>query len=207
MMLIAPVGLDAPQSRGFIAGQHGGIDYAVPVGTPIAASADGTVIYRADEPDGYGNTLTVDHGGPQTRYAHLTEFFVGQGDRVTAGQIIGLTGGVAGAPGAGNSTGPHLHYEYRTDPSTPVDPAPLLSGQPSPERKTKESNVTVYGTKDGKWYLGSAYGIAECDPGVAYVHALGGCPVVRDLEPLSLVGICVTLAQVAKAAEFWLSKV
>lgn len=76
---------------------------------------------------------------------------------------------------------------------------------PGPQKEN--SNVVVYGTKDGKWYLGSAYGIAECDGGTAWVHAAGGCPVVKDLDTLSLVGICVTLAKARKAADFWLAKV
>lgn len=130
---IFPVG-NVPQARGFSPGtsdtpKHDGIDFSVSVGTPVHAAADGTVIYEADEPEGYGNTITLSHAnGWQTRYAHLSQFMVLNGTPVKVGDVIGLSGGAKGAVGAGNSTGPHLHFEIRTDPNTPVDPMPYLAG-------------------------------------------------------------------------------
>lgn len=122
-----PVG-NVAQARGFIPGVHYGIDFSVPVGTPVHAAGMGTVSYEANEPGGYGNVITLDHaGGFQTRYAHLSQFKVAKGDSVPAGAVIGLSGGAAGAEGAGNSTGPHLHFEIRINGS-PVDPKPYLAG-------------------------------------------------------------------------------
>lgn len=92
--------------------RHGGIDIAVPVGTPVKAAAAGTVIEAGTLP-GFGNVVVIDHGGGTiTRYAHLSKISARQG-AVAQGQLIGLSGGARGAAGSGNSTGPHLHYEVR----------------------------------------------------------------------------------------------
>lgn len=100
---------------------HGGIDIAVPVGTNVSAAAAGTIIESGTLP-GYGNVVIIDHGrGTTTRYAHLSKLLAGKGDSVGAGDVIGLSGGARGAPGAGNSRGPHLHYEVRRN-GRPVDP-------------------------------------------------------------------------------------
>lgn len=93
--------------------RHGGIDIAVDPGTPVKAAAAGTVITSGTLP-GYGNVVIVDHGGGTiTRYAHLSQRLAKKGDAVAQGQVIGASGGAKGAPGSGNSTGPHLHYEVR----------------------------------------------------------------------------------------------
>lgn len=101
--------------------KHAGIDIAVPVGTPVSAAAGGTVIETGTLP-GYGNVIIIDHGrGMTTRYAHLSKISVTKGQAVDAGEQIGLSGGAKGAPGAGNSQGPHLHYEARKG-GKPVNP-------------------------------------------------------------------------------------
>ncbi len=111
--------------------KHAGLDLAVPVGTQVNAAAAGTVITAGVLP-GYGNVVIIDHGrGTTTRYAHLSKFLVGKGDTVGQGDAIALSGGAKGAPGSGNSGGPHVHYEVRrggkaVNPakgSFPVDPA------------------------------------------------------------------------------------
>ena len=103
--------------------RHGGVDFAVPVGTPVRAPAAGTIASAGARGD-YGNLITIDFGGgTEARLAHLSRFAVAPGDIVEAGQVIGYSGGARGAPGAGNSTGPHLHYEVRQQGRTvnPLD--------------------------------------------------------------------------------------
>ncbi|MFH7243256.1 MAG: M23 family metallopeptidase [Spirulina sp.] len=83
---------------------HEGIDFAGPVGQPILATADGTVV-KADYDRGYGNHVTIDHGYQyETLYAHLSRMTVTMGDQVQRGDIIGYLGNT------GRSSGPHLHY-------------------------------------------------------------------------------------------------
>ncbi|ALJ14271.1 M23 family metallopeptidase [Sphingopyxis macrogoltabida] len=100
---------------------HAGIDIAVPVGTPVKAPADGVVIEAGTLP-GYGNVVYIDHGrGTISRLAHLSKIGVSKGDVVSQGNVVGLSGGARGAPGAGNSRGPHVHQEVRVN-GRPVDP-------------------------------------------------------------------------------------
>ncbi|WP_243406195.1 M23 family metallopeptidase [Sphingosinicella sp. YJ22] len=106
------------------AAMHGGIDMAGPIGTPIYATADGTVATAAWNSGGYGNLVELGHGaGIATRYGHLSRIMVRDGERVRRGQVIGLMGST------GRSTGSHLHYEVRID-GRAVNPLPFLqSGQ------------------------------------------------------------------------------
>ena len=86
---------------------HKGIDFAVPVGTPVMAAGTGTV-KLAGHMGGYGNYLRIDMGnGYGTAYGHLSRFAPGihVGSRVRQGQIVAYSGNT------GLSTGPHLHYE------------------------------------------------------------------------------------------------
>lgn len=84
---------------------HRGIDVANHTGTPIIAAADGRVT-RVGRNGGMGKTVVIDHGyGFVTRYAHLSDYKVKRGQRVSRGEVIGLMGST------GYSTGPHLHYE------------------------------------------------------------------------------------------------
>ncbi len=107
-----------PFRRG--AAMHAGIDLAGPVGTPIHATADGTVIRAGWNSGGYGNLIEIDHGrGIVTRYGHLSKINVNPGDRVNRGAVIGRMGST------GRSTGSHLHYEVRIDDS-PVNPIPFM---------------------------------------------------------------------------------
>jgi len=99
---------------------HEGIDMAGPVGTPIHATGDGYVSHtRYDfSTQGYGNVVDIEHGyGYKTRYAHLSEIRVKQGDVVQRGQLIALMGST------GKSTGSHLHYEvrYKGQPVNPIN--------------------------------------------------------------------------------------
>jgi murein DD-endopeptidase MepM/ murein hydrolase activator NlpD len=90
---------------------HKGVDYAARTGTPIKATGDGKVIH-AGRKGGYGRTVILQHGQKYTTlYAHLHRYAKGikAGKRVEQGQIIGYVGS------SGLATGPHLHYEFRTN--------------------------------------------------------------------------------------------
>lgn len=94
---------------------HKGTDYAAKTGTNIQLLIPGQVMI-ADmdrDPRGWGALVQIKHeDGTITRYAHLSSISVQAGDSVNAGDIIGQTGGNPGDPGAGRSTGAHLHWEY-----------------------------------------------------------------------------------------------
>ena len=89
------------------------IDIPVPVGTPVFAVAGGTAV-RIDEPDGcgWGYQLAATDGNAYI-YCHMSNPTVPSGVTVSAGELLGYSGGVEGAPGAGNSTGAHLHFGLR----------------------------------------------------------------------------------------------
>ena len=87
---------------------HAGLDFAMPIGTPIYATANGVVLSAGIQP-GYGHMVEIRHNfGFGTRYGHLNgKYLVKQGDFVRKGDIIAYSGN------SGLSTGPHLHYEIR----------------------------------------------------------------------------------------------
>lgn len=102
------------------AAMHAGIDLAGPYGTPIYATADGTIRRSGWNSGGYGNLIEVDHGrGIETRYGHLSAILVQAGQQVKRGQLIARMGST------GRSTGSHLHYEVRID-GRPVNPIPFM---------------------------------------------------------------------------------
>ncbi len=92
-------------------GLHGpgkrGIDIGAPTGTPIYASASGTVlIAKTGWSGGYGNMAIIQHSnGTKTLYAHMSKLGTSTGAPVSAGDVIGYVGST------GHSTGPHLHFE------------------------------------------------------------------------------------------------
>jgi len=87
--------------------QHGGVDYAAPMGTPVRVVGDGWVQFAGWQ-NGYGNVVQIAHGNDkQTLYAHLSRIEVKQGQRVEQGQRVGSVGAT------GWATGPHLHFEFR----------------------------------------------------------------------------------------------
>ncbi|MEX2090893.1 MAG: M23 family metallopeptidase [Candidatus Paceibacterota bacterium] len=97
-------------------GLHGrnGIDLANSCGTPIYAAADGNIAIANGNNGwngGYGNNIKITHSnGTETLYAHLQKVLISQGS-VQKGQLIALMGGKKNSPGAGRSTGCHLHFE------------------------------------------------------------------------------------------------
>jgi murein DD-endopeptidase MepM/ murein hydrolase activator NlpD len=125
-MMLPPLGdaASAPVSSAFgwrrdpmtgAAAFHKGIDLAVAYGHDVSAAAPGVVAFAGVQ-NGYGTTVIIDHeGGRQTRYAHLSESLVRQGEMVAEGQVVGKSGS------SGRSTGPHLHFEMLVN-GRAVDP-------------------------------------------------------------------------------------
>lgn len=110
---------------------HKGVDYAAPTGTRVKATADGIIEFVGRQ-GGYGNLVVLRHQSKFTTwYGHLSGFAQGmqKGKRVTQGDVIGFVGST------GVATGPHLHYEFRTndvhqDPlRVAMPPAPPLAPQ------------------------------------------------------------------------------
>lgn len=107
---------------------HAGLDFTAPTGTPVYATADGTVSEASSTTGGYGNLVKVDHGfGYETYYAHLVRIKARAGQKVKRGEIVGWVGST------GKSTGPHLHYEVRKNGS-PLDPIYFFYNDLSPEQ-------------------------------------------------------------------------
>lgn len=102
---------------------HGGIDFGVSCGNNVLAAGDGKVSIGAQT--GYGtniygdNHIVITHkDGVQTVYGHLKSASVTNGQEVTAGTVIGISGGAADQVGVGLSTDCHLHFEVRKDGAT-----------------------------------------------------------------------------------------
>lgn len=113
---------------------HNGMDIAVAAGTRVNAAGTGRVSRVGNDPDGWGNYVEIEHAnGLKTIYAHLDRIMVTAEQQLERGEQIGLSGGRPGTPGAGNSRGPHLHFETlqngrAVDPRTVVGQA---TGQPA----------------------------------------------------------------------------
>lgn len=106
---------------------HSGTDFAAPEGTRVQATGDGFVSFSGYD-RGYGQKVTINHGyGFQTVYAHLSKSLVRQGQRVSRGEIIALSGNT------GVSTGPHLHYEIHKD-NVKVNPAAYFFDNSNPDK-------------------------------------------------------------------------
>jgi murein DD-endopeptidase MepM/ murein hydrolase activator NlpD len=107
--------------------EHHGVDYGAPIGTPVSAIADGTVV-MARWNDGYGNFVQIRHsGGLVSCYGHLSRYGAGAkaGRGVRQGQTIGYVGST------GFSTGPHLHFEVRQG-GKPVNPLKVIPPRAEP---------------------------------------------------------------------------
>jgi murein DD-endopeptidase MepM/ murein hydrolase activator NlpD len=109
---------------GWAAGFHTGADFACPQGTPVYAVYDGKVVAKNSWGADYGTHVILKVGNAEWGYMHLSRITVAVGSQVKSGQIIGYSGNT------GNTTGPHLHLEYRTAPfkynNKVHDPIPQL---------------------------------------------------------------------------------
>lgn len=114
--------------------QHNGVDYSVPEGTAVFATADGTVRSLQTRGQTSGLTMVIDHGnGYKTVYSHLDKVVVRPGSHVNRGDIVAFSGN------SGLSFAPHLHYEvhYRGKPVDPINYFFMELDMPS-MRKLKE---------------------------------------------------------------------
>lgn len=112
---------------------HNGVDFGVPMGTPIIAPSDGVVEHVAFQAKGAGRYIKIRHGHITTVYMHLSKPLVKKGQTVRKGERIALSGN------SGGSTGPHLHYEFHIN-GRPVNPMTVKlpgsgSGMASKDRK------------------------------------------------------------------------
>lgn len=123
---------------------HNGVDFAVPRGSPVYATADGTVAYSGWA-HGFGKLVMIDHGyGIVTRYGHNSQLVARVGDHVTRGDVIAKAGST------GRSTGSHVHYEvwindHAIDPSRfmfdiPDRAGPVLAMNPY-KRDVEETSL------------------------------------------------------------------
>lgn len=127
---------------------HKGVDYAAAIGTPVHATADGTVEFRGVK-HGYGNVLVLKHGSHyETVYAHLSRFRQGlrEGSAVRQGQVVAYVGMT------GLATAPHLHYEFRVNG---VHKNPITVALP---RANPLSRVQI-----AKWHAQNAEVLAQLD--------------------------------------------
>lgn len=100
---------------------HSGVDYSVPIGTPLKAMGDGTVT-GAGPMGGYGNYIDIEfEDGTVSRYGHLDSVNASVGQQVSAGEVVALSGNT------GQSTGPHLHLEIHPGGGEPIDPSGWLA--------------------------------------------------------------------------------
>jgi murein DD-endopeptidase MepM/ murein hydrolase activator NlpD len=107
---------------------HAGIDFTAPSGTPIYATADGTVSLAGNVGNGFGNHVIINHGyGYETLYGHMVRVKTRPGRKVQRGEVIGYVGST------GKSTGPHCHYEVHFR-GTKIDPIYFFFNDISPEQ-------------------------------------------------------------------------
>ena len=107
---------------------HAGLDFAAPQGTPIYATADGTVSTAGNTGNGYGNHVIINHGyGYETLYGHMVRVKARNGQAVKRGEVIGWVGST------GKSTGPHCHYEVHKY-GNKIDPIYFFYNDLTPEQ-------------------------------------------------------------------------
>jgi Membrane proteins related to metalloendopeptidases len=107
---------------------HAGLDFTAPQGTPIYATADGTVKMSGFSDGGYGNHVVINHGyGYETLYGHMVRTKAKKGQKVKRGEVIGYVGST------GKSTGPHCHYEVHKN-GQKIDPVYFFYNDLTPEQ-------------------------------------------------------------------------
>jgi murein DD-endopeptidase MepM/ murein hydrolase activator NlpD len=120
-------------------GKHAGIDLAAKSGTNVLSPLDGVVTDAKIRNNACGGTLEIDHGTidghkTKTRYCHLKNIKVSKGEKVSKGQVVGLSGGGKNDEGKGRSSGPHLHFELYKD-GNHLDPKEYVLASNEDSRK------------------------------------------------------------------------
>lgn len=171
-------------SHWHMCGWHTGYDYVVPTGTPVRAIHDGTVIHAGYGGDSggtgpaYGNQVIVSHGvigGKETRsyYDHFSAVAVSVGQKVTTGQVVGMSGAT------GNVTGPHLHLEMTIGATgmptcdTFVDPHAYIVAHATDPVTAVANNASTLLSNDSSAGA-KAVAAAKSQLGVAYSYGGGG---------------------------------
>jgi murein DD-endopeptidase MepM/ murein hydrolase activator NlpD len=117
--------------------EHHGIDYLIPEGTAVFATADGTIKSLSEKNTSHGKAVTIDHGnGYETSYSHLLDIRVKKGQKVKRGDIIALSGN------SGLSFAPHLHYEVIFN-DTRVDPVHYFFLELTPEEYQRIIRISL----------------------------------------------------------------
>jgi murein DD-endopeptidase MepM/ murein hydrolase activator NlpD len=107
---------------------HAGLDFTAPQGTPIYATADGTVTTAGSTGNGFGNHVVINHGyGYETLYGHMVRVKAREGQLIKRGEVIGWVGST------GKSTGPHCHYEVHKN-GEKIDPIYFFYNDLTPEQ-------------------------------------------------------------------------
>jgi murein DD-endopeptidase MepM/ murein hydrolase activator NlpD len=133
---------------------HQGIDYAVPIGTPVLAAGQGTVIFAGVQ-SGFGNTVVIDNGnGTTTLYGHLSSIGVGVGQPVNDGDQIALSGNT------GTTSGPNLHFGVYQN-GVAVDPTTQLGADIA---DSSALDPSLFGTDSGSAFDFSSLVPTGVDP-------------------------------------------
>ncbi len=158
-------------------GSLGGIDFAMPVGTALAACGAGTVTNTPFNGTA-GHTVTISHAeGYRSQYLHLSQFLLGNGTAVGAGAVVGLSGGAAGAPGSGSSTGPHLHWHMINPAGVRINPLEYIANNPPPPAATSGPMYHQARAASGGWSgFRPLSGYQTTSPGNAKDMAVAGLP-------------------------------
>jgi murein DD-endopeptidase MepM/ murein hydrolase activator NlpD len=174
MQLRYPLERMVPLTQGF-SDLHRGLDWGVPLNTPVLAAADGRVRRIAIQPQGYGLYLSLEHeGGAVTLYAHLQQTLVELGQTVRSGERIALSGN------SGNSSGPHLHFEYRPDGKVGVDAGlyfQALHSVPTLESALRQHPLPIRVQRGEKVTLRRGYEYVNLRPEASYG---AGVPDIGD---------------------------
>ena len=188
-----------------ISRNHHGLDIGIPVGSPIYAAASGRVV-RVTTGGNYGTRIEIAHEGKVwTLYAHLSGTNVRVGQQVMQGQLIGRSGGRRGARGAGNSTGPHLHFEVRTGSNAyhnARDPMGYLNGRSTPDAYLEHTTTVAADLSQFEEQMAEQRDLSKPYVYVSPVEIMSASMVpIAEPDPLARFGVGPPLPEPPSVAE------